>query len=563
MKNPVVKFPSFFLLLIWLVCSAFNITKAAHIDDTIYLEIARWIVQSPLHPLSGQVNWVNTLEPISRISASPLLLPYLLAGLMWDLGDSQLAFHALMALFTGLSIAAFYRLSVQLRAPYPLLLTAAWGLSPALVPSQNLMLDVPLVAVMLCFFSVLVATSQAESAALSRLYFVAGLLAGIAPLIKYPGLTLTPLLLFHLALHRQWRQGWSLLIPVAIFGAWCAFNVSDYGSIHLLQTGSGSAHFSGLPIAQLPLRLADSLIFLGAAFPLAMLSFIWLWRGPRILAGALLALSGLTFLQSFVFQADSLVNSFLRALFVWLALSMLAALVVCASQVFGPRAAKLRAAGEVSAREVSARELSARVIALLPAWILIGWAFALLFAPFLAMRHLLPIAPALLLLTGLWIFPHFSRRAVALAVGVSALTAMVLGLADWQYANIYRVEAAQIRAQLPRRARVYFVGHWGWQWYAAQAGMRQYDLENSVLQPGDYLVVPHFVREIPISARYGPLLEPQQTIEVPATPALWVRTLKLYGGGWQQLPWTIATDSPEQFTIFKISPVPVANSPAS
>lgn len=545
MKNLADKNSYIALLLIWLLCCAFNISKAVHIDDTFYLETARWILHSPFHPMSGQVNWVNTPEPIHRVSASPLLIPYLLAGVMKVFGNSQLAFHGLMALFTGLSIGAFYRVARQLQVPHSLILTAVWGLNPALVPSQNLMLDVPLVAVILLFFSVLIAISNSQSSAVARSYFWAGLLAGIAPLIKYPGIILIPLLFFHLATHKHWRYAWSLVIPIGMFGAWCAFNVYDYGAIHLLETNSGSAHFSGFPMAELPRRFVDSLICLGAVFPVALLALVWLWHKQRSLALAILALCGLAFLQSFVFQADSLTDSLLRALFLCLALSLIGAL---------GRACWLY---YVSKRRVTGEFPSPQSLALLLAWIAVCWSFVLVFAPVVAVRHLLVITPALLLLIGLWIFPHFSKRALSLAAGASIFSGMVLGVSDWQYANLYRVQARQIRAELPRDATVYFVGHWGWQWYAAQAGMRQYDLENSVLRSGDYFVAPHVIELIPISARYAPFLAAQKTIEVPSSPATWVRALGFYGGGWQLLPWTLSADPVEHFTIYKISPVPV------
>ena len=544
------------LLLIWLLCCAFNITKAVHIDDTFYLETARWVLQSPLHPMSGQVNWVNTAEPIHRISASPLLIPYLLAALMGIFGNSQLAFHALTSLFTGLSIIAFYRVTLQLKIPHALLLTAAWGLSPAVVPSQNLMLDVPLIAVVLLFFSALLAISNPGSSSPVRSYLYAGLLAGIAPLIKYPGCILMPVLLFHLAIHKQWRHSWSLLIPIAMFGGWCAFNVYDYGAIHFLQSDSGTAHASGSAAAEIPRRFLDSLICLVAVFPLALLALVWLWREQRSLALIILALGGGAFLQSFVFQADSLTNALLRALFLGLSLSLLAGLGRSCWLYFANR----RGADEIP---------SAQSIALLLCWITIGWGFVVVFAPVPAVRHDLIFIPALLLLTGAWIFPHFSKRAISLCVGASITIAMLLGLSDWQYSNLYRVQATQIRASLPPGATIYFVGHWGWQWYAAKAGMKQYDLENSVLQPGDYLVAPHMVGQIPISARYGNLLEPQKTIEVPGSPATWLRTMGgqplggFYGGGWNSLPWTFSTEPLEHFTIFKVSPVPVSNPPMS
>jgi len=45
------------LLLLSLICASFNLTKPLHIDDTAHLLIARKILEDPLHPMSGEVNW--------------------------------------------------------------------------------------------------------------------------------------------------------------------------------------------------------------------------------------------------------------------------------------------------------------------------------------------------------------------------------------------------------------------------------------------------------------------------------------------------------------------------
>ncbi len=85
------------LLLIWGVATALNVTKAYHIDDTAYLEVARAILADPLHPMSGQVNWGDFSEPIHQINQPPLL-SYMLAGVFYCCGESELATHLLVCL---------------------------------------------------------------------------------------------------------------------------------------------------------------------------------------------------------------------------------------------------------------------------------------------------------------------------------------------------------------------------------------------------------------------------------------------------------------------------------
>jgi len=52
------------LLLLWMFATVLNLTKAYHIDDTVHLEIAQWIIREPWHPMSGQINWSENTEPI-------------------------------------------------------------------------------------------------------------------------------------------------------------------------------------------------------------------------------------------------------------------------------------------------------------------------------------------------------------------------------------------------------------------------------------------------------------------------------------------------------------------
>src|SRR4051812_18548272 len=180
------------LAVIWIVVMAFELGKAAHLDDTAYLEIARTIAADPLHPMSHLVNWGDSATPIHEVN-TPHLLFYLMA-LVLKLAPAhwELALHVVWALFSGITIWLSYALARELSTPRPLLWTALLCLGPAFLPGQNLMVDVPLLALWLGFF-LLLARAAPEAAALHRRLALAGLLLGAACLVKYTSLALLPI----------------------------------------------------------------------------------------------------------------------------------------------------------------------------------------------------------------------------------------------------------------------------------------------------------------------------------------------------------------------------------
>lgn len=540
MKGLATRFsPGALIFIIWAVATLINITKAVHIDDTIYLEIARQMVANPLHPLSGEINWVNTQEPIYRISASPLLWPWLLSGVMRVMGESEIAFHLLVAIFTLAAILFFYALAEHFAPRYAMVLTALFALGPGFLPSQNLMLDVPMLAFWLMFFWSILCVQNDEDR--SRRYALAGLAVALACLTKYTSLVLMPLMLLHLVLERRWRYLWALLIPLSALVLWSTFNIYDYGRVHLFEREGGSAHYAGIPFAELPRRFMDAVVCFGAVAPFALvcLSYLRVRTKGVCLLGAGVVCFLLAVVWAFVFQGEDLSPALLSALFI-------ASAVLLLGSTLWEIVAALRA------------DKASNEIIMLASWVLITFAFIVLGAPFLAVRHILPAVPAVLLIVGNRILPLVSERALKLSLTVTICLGLGVGIADWQFAALYRNEAPRIRQRMPAQARVWFMGHWGWQWYAVKSGMQQYDLKRSQLQPGDYLVVPHSIGAIPIAAQYASLLQKRETLASPGSSAFGVRTFGLappggfYGGGLHALPWRLSSEPMELFTIYQI-----------
>jgi 4-amino-4-deoxy-L-arabinose transferase-like glycosyltransferase len=265
------------------IVTALNLTKAVHIDDTAYLEVAQHIQDDPLHPMAGQVNWIHESEPIHRIN-QPHLWFYLLALCMAVSGDQEITFHLLMALFSLGCILLFYLLARHWAQRHALLLTALFCLGPAFLPGQNLMCDVPMLCLWLLFFWALIRGHPSQRAV--GWYALADVAAAAACLIKYTSVVLLPILVIDVAWQRRWRALLALLIPLGALAAWSAFNYYDYGGIHILERSPATLREEGLRR-----RMISWLIGLGAVAPFAVMYLPRLWERPRgrlLLAGCLM-----------------------------------------------------------------------------------------------------------------------------------------------------------------------------------------------------------------------------------------------------------------------------------
>lgn len=521
------------ILLAWLFASAWNLDKAFHIDDTAHLEIAQWIAEHPLRPMSGLVHWESQDEskPIHSTN-QPALYFYAMAGWGTLFGWSERSLHLLLAIFALLAIAAMYVLARGVGERSPAALACFLALGPAFVVNQNTMVDVPLLATWLVFYWALLTRDLPSDR--SR-YAVAAVACSAALLVKYASLLLLPILVVHMVARRRLDLLYLAAVPVLVLLGWSAFNWLDYGGVHLLgrETTSYSAD-------ELFVRLRLWLVALGAVSPFA--AYFYLHASARLpgrwgpaLRVALAALLGCLVALALAFWADAAsqhaVERVLRPVFLANGIAF-AALAVAAPL--------LLSRGRLGIRELT-----------LGWWLLSGTAFIVVFAPAIATRHVLLVVPALLLLAERWQREPrvaWTVAALALTVGVTSLVAS----ADRWWAGVYREQAREIRASLPREANVWFTGHWGWQWYAKQNGMTQIDQRWELPRVGDYVVEP---RNVSPSTDGGIPLALERCISVPrkrffedaAAP-----DAGFYSSDLDSLPWTLSRDPIEEFCIYRV-----------
>jgi 4-amino-4-deoxy-L-arabinose transferase-like glycosyltransferase len=514
-----------FLLLIWIAATLLNITKAVHIDDTAYLEISQHIMQEPLRPMSGMLNWSDIAEPI-HLTNNPLLIPYIYAVTMSIFGESEAALHAVMSLFSLAAMVFFYLLARRLEVKNAILLTAVYSLGPVFIPSQNLMLDVPIAALWLAFFWLILWPEPEQNSPVG--HAMAAVVCGIACLTKYVSIVLIPILALDIALRRKWNRIWVTGIPILLLAGWSSMNYLDYGGVHLFSREVG-----GLGLSRIGKSCLEWILCLGAISPFSL----WLlpyWAGRkngRAYLAVCALLSGATVLVGLFYLDGIVLRAVLRGLF-WGSGTLL---------LFTALLLLMRTLVD----QILSNQLeNGAFYACLLAWVSGGALFIILFAPFVAVRHLIMVVPAILLVSGKFVLPELRKPWIYGGLVATISLGVLLGISDWKHADVYRSSAQEIRDLLGKDSTLWHRGHWGWHWYAKKAGIKQYDMADTVFRKGDYLVTPHDVHKQNLRKTQAPQLKQVRIIRKSSDWNILFRTM---GGGagyyksdlYHNLPWNI------------------------
>jgi hypothetical protein len=514
--------PALILSLATLI-TAVNACKPLHIDDTAYAELAHHIAQHPLDPYGGTIFWYDRPEPANDILAPPVL-PYWLAFQIRLFGEQPILWKIGLwpfALLFVASLAGFFRRFCSgLESP----LLCMTVLSPVFLPSFNLMLDIPALALSLAALLLFMNACSRGSFALA---IIAGVTAGLAMQTKYTAFLAPATMLMYALLGpgfedaRPWTNVardlalWVVATAGAavLFVGWEYFMARTYGASHFL------AHYHAEQ-RPLPRRLkiaAGAILPLlgGVAAPLLPLGLLALGRRAWIVLGTIaLMLAGYAGVglvegnMELTFNRDLLPLLPARLTWsveqIWFAAWGLVLAGILASAAweavrwhqtgwleFTPRSWRL--AGFTAARLWRRHRVE---------WFLVGWLllevvgyFAL--TPFVAARRVMGIvvvATILLGRLGTLEGSYSSRRSLVWCVAVAS---MIVGggfaALDWWEAEVRR-QAADFAARYVRErdpnATVWYAGHWGFQYYAERSGMKPIIPGESALAPGDWVVVP-------------------------------------------------------------------------
>ncbi len=538
-KHPLVVIGAFLA-----VCLCPFINKAVHIDDPLFVWSAEWILKHPSDFYGFGVNWYGATELMATVNCNPPAVAYFLAAVGSVFGWREIALHGALIPVAFVAAAGIYQLA-KIWCGRPLLATIVAVSTPVfLVSSTTLMCDVPMLAL---WVWAVVMWERALNDGHPARFLAAGTLAGLAVLTKYSALTFLPLLLILGLLHKRRPGGWWLwlAVPVAMMGVYEFATGRLYGQGLISAAADYAAErrssFEGGWTAKGIIGLA----FAGGSLLPTLFFAPWLWSRRRLLTGSLLALGFSLAALSFCEKLGpmDLTSGYGASWGFWLQMSLM---------MTGGLHLLLLTGAELWRR----RDPVTIVLAL---WVFSGFIFATVLNWSINARSLLTVVPAaaILLIRRLeretpvaigcnpWIWPLIPSTLISLSVAT----------ADFELANSARTAAQEITTQYRAAAsRLWFEGHWGFQYYMEKLGAQPVDAELSTLQPGDILVVP-----LNNSNVLWPTPEDAEMVKTAEFKACsWLSSMQVEkGAGFYvairgPLPFTFGLAPPEKYCVFKI-----------
>ncbi len=456
----------FLLFFLWSVLTIINIDKAFHIDDTFHLEASEHIKLNPGKPMSGFINWDNDPKPIYSGNQPPLFF-YLIAFLSSIFGPNEIPLHLSLSIFTFLSLYYFYQLAQILSVQKVRTLMVLFAFCPAFIINQNLMMDVPVLAIIMASAYFLLKAHYSNK---MIYYSLTALVLTIGLLIKYSILPLFIVLILVILIRHEYKKLIVLFLPVLAIILFSFWNCIEFGFIHILSKSAGIIHIKQLWafIACLGAISMFSISFISGVYPGKMVTrLIYCFLALFMFAIILFIFDLIQEHQiSKYLNLVFIINGFLIVLV--LLYKLVHSLIVKGLKVFlaTDDFVILLYLGSISV-------------------------FVILFAPFIATRHILLVIPFILLFGHEFIYKA-TTKINRLSLTITILIGLLLGISDWKYSDYYRRMASAIN--LPKDRTIWTAGHWGWQWYSKLNGMKQYNMHESNVFDGDYLIYPGYVR---------------------------------------------------------------------
>jgi 4-amino-4-deoxy-L-arabinose transferase-like glycosyltransferase len=515
------------------------LAKPFNMDDPCYLWAAKQILAHPSDPYSFMVNWCGFAQPMWMVTQNPPLMSYYLALMASIFGWSEIGLHFACLLPALAVVLGTYRLAKNF-CQWPWFAALTTLFAPGfLVSSTTVMCDVSMLAFWI--WAIVFWTEGVRQNNLPKLT-AAGTLAALALLTKYNGACLIPLLVAFGCLEKRAIGRWALflLIPVAAFFAyeWLTFHLYGQGlffaAAHYAKFAQSSYGTSKM-FASL-----NALTFMGGGFAIALFCAPFLWRKQVL---SLLALS------AGLFMALAIAGGMMAKNYEWITGSIR---LGAETQIFFWTVSGLCVLALAVADVWQKRDASSWLLAL---WVLGIFAFAAFFNWTVNVRSILPMAPAV----GILIARRLEQKSSALPAGIkvalviSVVLSMLAAQADFQQAGTARKCAEQVCAKYAAASgRLWFEGHWGFQYYMQSFGAWPLDFNHSEIKSGDILIIPGQNSNVAAP-------DPQTTtlLEVYKTPLFpWFATwsskvgASFYSTGGGPLPFAFGRIPPEKVFVY-------------
>jgi hypothetical protein len=528
-------------------------SRAFHMDDTLFIWTAQNIAKHPFNPYGFQLIWDFTQARMSEVTQNPPLASYYMALAGSVVGWSERALHLAFLLPTLALVLGTYRLAQKFTRS-SLLAAFATLLTPGLLVSACSVMCDPMMLSLWMWAAVL----WIEGLEPQRpLFLVASaLLIAACELTKYFGASLI-LLLFVYSIARQRRVGswaWYLVIPVAALAGYEFLTVKMYGH-GLLFT---AAEFSRQQhINDHATRTARALVALsyagGCTLPALVLAPI-VWSRRQVMIGVL---------------CSGLATRLMTHRLVGLGLPLGGPVAVALRHHHWPLISLhliFFIAGGISVLALAAadywheRDADSLLLAM---WVVGTFVFTAFLNWTINARTVLPLIPAI----GIFlarrleklgnVSPRRLAESIVIALSLSGLVSLWIARADTELANTARSSAFAIYERTHGKGgTLWFIGHWGIQYYMESLGAHPLDWLNPQVNGGDFVAVPY--NSLFVVDRSDDFLGPKEQVRAQLSSHASTICPELgagfYDSHWSLLPYVIGPIPAGHYSIVRLEP---------
>lgn len=512
--------------------------KAFHIDDPLFIWMAKHIHSHPFDPYGFSVVWYYIKTPLYVTMNNPPLVSYYIAAVAHLSGWGEKGLH-LAFLVPAIFVAIGTYLLGRRFSSHPLFASALALSTPVfLISCTNIMADITMLGFWI--WAIYLWIRGVEENRHTLLLF-AVLFAILCYLTKYYGMAIL-LLMFVFAFIKKRRFGlWTIylslsLIPLVLYQV---FTKAVYGR-GLLSCAARDA-ICRISAQKILTQTALGLVFFGGCL-LTLVFFLAVLSDKKtfFIQAAIFAVLIIFILP--LYSQFGWLQAAESCLFAWLGINLI---IFTLSEMWKKR-----------------RDAEIVTLAL---WVIITFCFASFINWCVTGRSILPAIPAVSILLVRRIECRFKQRSLAFRrLWLLMVPAVIISLgivyADYTLANTARTAAIRICADYKDSARkIWFEGHWGFQYYMEASGAYPAEADKAALEfkPGDILVVPEN------NSNLFPL--------APDMMASLVETIKLepfgytstinrflhtafYSGTGVSLPFVFGAIPPEHYYILRIEP---------
>jgi 4-amino-4-deoxy-L-arabinose transferase-like glycosyltransferase len=521
------------------------LNKAFNFDDPLFIWMAKQIHLHPLDPYGFSLNWYGFKMWAWDVIQNPPGVSYYIALAARCLNWSEMALH-MSFYMSGLGVVLGTYFLARRVCSKPLLAGLLVLTMPVfLVSSTTVMSDITMLAFFIWAILFWVRGLDANHG-LSLL--ASAFLIVLCILTKYFGIFLIPVLVMYTLIKKRSAGLVAmvyLLIPVlALF--WYYFKTLQlYGVSLLLNAATYAGEYSGSYGFKMLEKLLIGLSFTGGC------SITMLFFSRFLLKKADLIVSFIFFVLA-VCSALYVKKTGLYSFDAFSGLGLLPVLHLCLFIFTGIIMVS------VSTRIVW-NNRDDHVFLLLHFWMVSTFIFAVFLNWTVNGRSLLPLVPPFCILAArqIDVFPDFDTIKYRLLPSIVAgmLFSFMIAGADCRLADSSREAANAIfRKYGGNINKVYFQGHWGFQYYMEEKGFKALDIKKTALGPGDIVVNPD--NNSNVYMPFSNNLVKSDKMEFPVVP--WITTMNVhcsagfYTSVWGPLPFVIGAVPAESYYIYSL-----------